>query len=982
MVSLADVLDAQAQVESGGNPRARSPVGAMGLHQFMPATWRQYGQGKNPYDPVASRDAATRYLSDLYSKYHSLPLALAAYNGGAGGADYLRRNPQFIDHPDYKAPANTWRNQTAGYVHNILGMLNPISDANADETPYKQTASNDEWIDITDQFKPQQTQQSEVNNQNEWIDITDQFKPNNFVQEQTPEQALHALNSQNGTLERAKTEQPSFIDNAIGAGEAALTTATGMTGGLVGAVGGTVKSIADHLLAIGNIGKPEYDAILNDPNYAAKKVQEYSSALTYTPRTKEGQKQAEAVGDFATNVLVGLPMTGELGIISQSAKPSITQGIQSVSNAPARVAGAAKNISITDLINANPEKIAKLNEFEALKQQAENPNSLSAAGVDKGIQRQALAESFPVPFVGERGLTEGMLRRTPSQMAFESDIAKLPEGEALVKRMTNIEKGVYDNLNEFFDMTGAEASDLHQAGITVASTLDEMAGKAKKAVNAEYQKAAESPEGKTLVKLDNLVNYLNENAAYDDVAKILPSVRRHLVKNGFASVSEDGNLIANKKPLRDTEILRQSINANTGYDPTNQYHARNMKGLIDETVDTYGGDLYQTAREMHRGYAETFKNTPIIAKLLKTKNGTNERAVALEDVYNHAILGSSTDSLSALKKVLTGEGDKGQKAWNELQGRVIANIIDDTNRLTAPNAAGEAQVSVAGINKLISRLDKESKLDIIFEPKQAEMLRELGQITKDMLTAPRGVVNYSNTGRVVAQMLADAGLTTLATGIPVPIVSLARLAKQGIKNAQTNAKVKAALKPSIANLGETLDYQPMDLPSPNYEAFNPVEQFVTQKKPKKGLSGEFSQKLLLSPNDNGDIIKFKDGSQITRAERIIDLFKNGKTLEEAKTQAQQEFEMSNRIKKADRIPKKRVTITQLPGFNDNRPNVVFNANNSVFSSANEARAYASKHGLAGYEPRKFYDFHWALSKEGFNGEFNASTERDYLKGKF
>jgi hypothetical protein len=171
-VSIEDVLDAQAQVESGGNPRARSPVGAMGLHQFMPATWRQYGQGKNPYDPVASRDAAKRYLSDLYSTYHSLPLALAAYNGGAGGADYLSRNSQFIDHPDKNAPSNTWRNQTAGYVHKILNMLNPISDANADETPYQEPVkkinqqSNDDFYKEFDDFvknsepSPQQNQQS------------------------------------------------------------------------------------------------------------------------------------------------------------------------------------------------------------------------------------------------------------------------------------------------------------------------------------------------------------------------------------------------------------------------------------------------------------------------------------------------------------------------------------------------------------------------------------------------------------------------------------------------------------------------------------------------------------------------------------------------------------------------------------------------------------------------------------------------------
>lgn len=176
MVSLADVLDVQAKVESGGNPRAVSPVGARGLHQFMPATWKQYGRG-DIFDPVASRDAAGRMLTDLYNKYGSLPLALAAYNGGGGGADYLSRNPQFMRNPDYKAPANTWRHQTADYVNKIMSALNPIGTANASEEPYqepKQNTGNDEWEDITDQVPVlPKTAQSQSND--EWEDITDKI---------------------------------------------------------------------------------------------------------------------------------------------------------------------------------------------------------------------------------------------------------------------------------------------------------------------------------------------------------------------------------------------------------------------------------------------------------------------------------------------------------------------------------------------------------------------------------------------------------------------------------------------------------------------------------------------------------------------------------------------------------------------------------------------------------------------------------------
>ena len=83
----------QAIAESSLNPRALSPVGAMGLMQFLGATWHEWGQG-DPFNPEASIEAGCRYMQYLYGCYGEIPdsderyrFALSAYNWGRGNVN-------------------------------------------------------------------------------------------------------------------------------------------------------------------------------------------------------------------------------------------------------------------------------------------------------------------------------------------------------------------------------------------------------------------------------------------------------------------------------------------------------------------------------------------------------------------------------------------------------------------------------------------------------------------------------------------------------------------------------------------------------------------------------------------------------------------------------------------------------------------------------------------------------------------------------
>jgi soluble lytic murein transglycosylase-like protein len=97
----ARIVKAVIQVESSFQPRARSPKGAMGLMQLMPATARQYS-ARNPYDPRSNIDAGTKYLSKLLQEFE-LPLALAAYNAGEAAVRRFGGIPPYAETQQYVA---------------------------------------------------------------------------------------------------------------------------------------------------------------------------------------------------------------------------------------------------------------------------------------------------------------------------------------------------------------------------------------------------------------------------------------------------------------------------------------------------------------------------------------------------------------------------------------------------------------------------------------------------------------------------------------------------------------------------------------------------------------------------------------------------------------------------------------------------------------------------------------------------------------
>lgn len=116
------LVRAVIKVESNFQPHARSPKGAVGLMQVMPATGRRFG-AVDLRDPRSNLSAGTQYLRWLLNRFdEDLTLALAAYNAGEGAVEkYGRRIPPFAE--------------TQGYVSKVLANLGLTPGTGATASP-------------------------------------------------------------------------------------------------------------------------------------------------------------------------------------------------------------------------------------------------------------------------------------------------------------------------------------------------------------------------------------------------------------------------------------------------------------------------------------------------------------------------------------------------------------------------------------------------------------------------------------------------------------------------------------------------------------------------------------------------------------------------------------------------------------------------------------------------------------------------------
>jgi hypothetical protein len=587
-------------------------------------------------------------------------------------------------------------------------------------------------------------------------------------------------------------QPPSALDQLIGAGETALTLGTALTGGTLGTIVGTGKGLTQQILS-GEFGTPEAVREIE------KAAVEGAQALTYQPRTETGQEMVQATGQFLGEVLPPvLPVIATPTATVQAIKSAspILQATAQRGTAAAKQAAQATGQAIAKPVQAATTVVREVLGMEtpATTTTTGGRVSVGAAATPADLQRVTTAEQLG--FVGPAGLTAGQRTRNFADLQFEKETAKLGEvGAPLRERVSNQTANLIQQFDAMVDRTEPMLVDARDIGKAVDKAVVTKAEVSRRKVRNAYTKAEEDGSMLEPVTLNELAATAVDVQRFEGVAPNVAPIRKEAIRLGILTEDADGNLIAQAKPIADTELLRQFTNEVTDWtDKRQSLMARKINSAIDTGTEGKGGESYKAARKLRQDFANEFENVGLTAKLLSTKRGTDERTIAFDDIFDKIIINAPLEEMNKVRKTLLTAGPEGKQAWNELKSNTIRYIINKSLSTAQRDERGQPLVSPDKLNSVIRSLDREGKLEGLYGKKQAQQIRDLGEIAIDIYTAPPGAINFSNTASAL-QVALDSVMTFGLTGIPAPAVTALREASKYLKNREVRNRVRQSLQP-------------------------------------------------------------------------------------------------------------------------------------------------------------------------------------------
>ena len=508
-----------------------------------------------------------------------------------------------------------------------------------------------------------------------------------------------------GAVEQPKYQAPSMTDRMLGLPETAASIISGGVSGLAGQVAGILG---------GKLGQ--------GPNVKlAEKVME---AGTYQPSGAGAQANLQSLGAIGSALPAFVPAIGQAG--------QVAQGVNALA---ARATPAAQRVAQTvqNALVRTPEP---------------QMSGGGAALTQEALLRAERAQRQGIP------LTKGEQLQTLAQQQLEQDLLKSNKPQ-LVAPLTNLKQQQQEAIGRQFqrltEATGSTVADvdpiyLRDVGKIVDAPL--MAEYKKSIDNYRSKYNAADNAGETLqeVPYQSLVDYINQQTptTRTSLAPILQDTLEQLKIN---DPNETGNI-----SIRALEDVYQNIGKKAQPGTPNSTYGKDLKGLIDQTTEGAGGDLYKEARAARRQFAKEFEDVAAVAKLVGSKG--EDRMVRLSNVFDNVVLGSSKEDVQHITSLLKRAGPEGQQAINELKGQTVQWL---KGQATGVNGITKFD----NFRKAVDKLEREDKLTELFGKAGREQILDLRDTVKDAMVKQPGAVNYSNTASALMR-----GLENIALRVP------------------------------------------------------------------------------------------------------------------------------------------------------------------------------------------------------------------------
>lgn len=422
--------------------------------------------------------------------------------------------------------------------------------------------------------------------------------------------------------------------------------------------------------------------------------------------------------------------------------------------------------------------------------------------------RQAILKSLRKPMTG----TQGQLSNKYVQQDSERVIADTWMGGPLRNKFESDSPMLIENLDAIKSATGGKAESANEFGRALRGTVKGKSDASMQNVRDSYAKAKEEVGDISATLGDDALAWMKENKGVTGVDSLVSKAK------GMGAVVErtldDGTTVfeAQPIPIKKLSDLRSFASKSSKDGGTAGYMAGGLKGMVDDAIESQGGELYKNAANLRRQHALTYESGPkVVSGILKGKQGSEtDLAIANEKIFNNSIVNGSIDDVKNLYGFLL----KGDRNAGMSQIKNVRAMTTEYLKQAATKDGNSETFMMGAFENAIKKLGGDDKIRAIYGEKGLKEINNFKSAAQILQKQRASAAKGSQTTSRLANLLPM--LEKALDKIPVvgaPISKVAEVSRQAymarnamvdpIQEAAKEAAKKARKTPlsDLQNLG-------------------------------------------------------------------------------------------------------------------------------------------------------------------------------------